>query len=94
MFGGAAAAALILALILIAINQDDSGEAADDPVTVPEAISPDIPREGRVLGDPNAPVHIVEYIDYQCPACAQFTTSIKPRLVDDYIATGQVSLEV
>ena len=93
LFGGAAAAALILALILIAINQDDNGGGTDVVVTIPEPVSADIPRDGRILGDPDAPVRIVEYGDYQCPACAQFTVNMKPRLIQDYIATGQVSFE-
>ena len=29
-----------------------------------------IPQNGFVLGDPNAPVTLVEYIDLQCPICA------------------------
>jgi protein-disulfide isomerase len=93
MFGGAAAAAILLVLILILINRDDSGEMAGEPVRVPPAISADIPRDGRTLGDPDAPVRIVEYGDFQCPGCATFATSVKPQLVREYIATGQVVLE-
>lgn len=93
MFGGAAAAALVLALILVLINQDDSGAAADDPVQLPAAISEDIPHDGRVLGNPDAPVRIIEYGDYQCPACGQFARSMQPMLINDYVATGQVAIE-
>ena len=32
-------------------------------------------RSGFVLGDPNAPVTLVEYIDLQCPVCAEFETT-------------------
>ncbi len=93
MFGGAAAAALILVLVLIAINQDDAGEAADTPVSVQTGPSADIPREGRILGDPDAPVKIVEYGDFQCPGCGQFAVNMKPRLIQEYVATGQASFE-
>jgi protein-disulfide isomerase len=94
MFGGAAAAALVLALILVLINQEeDAGAYADEPITMPPPISADVPRDGRTLGDPDAPVQIVEYGDYQCPGCANFATSVKPQLINDYVASGQVFFE-
>jgi len=46
-----------------------------------------------VIGDPDAPIHLVEYGDYQCPACASFSNQIFPELLSGYIATGQVSFE-
>ena len=93
LFGGAAAAALVLALVLVLVNMDSDGGAAGDPVSIPPAIPAEIPREGRVLGNPDAPVKIVEYGDYQCPACGQFSRSMKPQLIQDYIAGGDVSYE-
>uniref|UniRef100_A0A831THW8 DsbA family protein n=1 Tax=Thermorudis peleae TaxID=1382356 RepID=A0A831THW8_9BACT len=51
------------------------------------------PRDGRVLGDPNAPVLVVEWGDYQCPACLQFKQVLFPQLVQDYIATGKIRFE-
>jgi protein-disulfide isomerase len=93
MFGGAAAAALILVLILVIISREDDGGMAAEPVTPPRATYTDIPRDGRTLGDPGAPVQIVEYGDYQCPACANFAMNVKPQLINEYIATGQVFFE-
>ncbi len=52
-----------------------------------------IPTDGRVIGDPNAPVHLIEYGDYQCPACASFATGAFPELLSGYIAPGKVSFE-
>jgi protein-disulfide isomerase len=42
------------------------------------------------MGDPNAPVKIMEYSDYQCPFCANFSKDTEPLLVETYVATGQV----
>lgn len=42
------------------------------------------------LGDPAAPVKIVEFGDYQCPACGDFSLQVKPFIVDRYVSTGQV----
>ncbi|WP_162515371.1 DsbA family protein [Paenibacillus pinistramenti] len=45
-----------------------------------------------VLGDPDAPVKIVEYGDYQCPACRNFSVNIKPDLVKNDIDTGKAAI--
>ena len=42
------------------------------------------------LGDPNAPVTMVEYSDYACPFCKRFTDQVKPRIVEEYVETGLV----
>ncbi|WP_234414210.1 DsbA family protein [Paenibacillus sp. CAA11] len=43
-----------------------------------------------VLGNPNAPVKIVEYGDYQCPYCRTFNQEVKPEL-KSYIDEGKVA---
>lgn len=44
------------------------------------------------MGDPNAPVTVYEYADYQCPACGYFAKQHRPKIEDDYIKTGKVRL--
>lgn len=91
LIGGAIALAVIVAGALIWTNRDSSSLPT---LQVAEAAAfDDIPTDGRVIGDPNAPVHLVEYGDYQCPACASFSTQLFPELLSTYIATGQVSFE-
>lgn len=46
----------------------------------------------QVLGDPNAPVTIIEYSSLTCPHCAQFHTDVLPELKERYIATGKVRM--
>jgi protein-disulfide isomerase len=45
---------------------------------------------GYVTGDPNAPLEIVEYADYQCPGCASFETVQFPTIEERLIRTGRV----
>jgi protein-disulfide isomerase len=45
--------------------------------------------EGYVRGDPNAPVEIVEYADFECPGCGQFATVTEPDVVKRLVETGQ-----
>jgi protein-disulfide isomerase len=52
-----------------------------------------IPQHGNVLGSPNAPVTLAEYIDLQCPACQEFETQAMPKLIQRYVRTGKVKVE-
>ena len=48
-------------------------------------------REGdRGLGDPNAPVTMIEYASVACGHCATFHNEVWSMLEDDYIETGKV----
>jgi protein-disulfide isomerase len=53
-----------------------------------------VPQSGLVLGKPNAPVTLVEYIDLQCPVCQQFETTELPTLVQKYVRTGKLKIEM
>lgn len=44
----------------------------------------------NTMGDPNAPIKIVEYSDYQCPFCRNFFNQTEHQLEENYIATGKV----
>jgi protein-disulfide isomerase len=48
---------------------------------------------GYVLGNPDAPIKLVEYASHTCGACAQFASTGKPPLKDTYVASGVVSFE-
>lgn len=45
-----------------------------------------------ILGNPNAPVEIVEFGDYQCPFCGRFFSEAEPRIREDYIKTGKAKM--
>jgi len=45
-----------------------------------------------ILGDPSAPITIVEFGDYQCHQCFNWFHNTKPALAHDYIETGKVNL--
>jgi len=47
--------------------------------------------QGVTLGDPEAPIRIVEFGDYQCPGCGSFAQQVKPRINLAWIESGQAS---
>ena len=96
--GGAAvvAAALIGGTVLLTRGSSDpAAEAVTSGVTVKGAAAVNqllggIPQSGTVLGNPNAPVTLVEFADLQCPYCARVATGDFPSIVRQYVRTGKV----
>lgn len=46
---------------------------------------------GYLLGDSTAPVQVMEYADFECPACGTFATLTEPDIRKSLIQTGKVS---
>ena len=47
--------------------------------------------EGYVMGNPNAPVQIMEFADFECPACGSFATVTEPDVRDRIVKAGLAS---
>ncbi len=45
-----------------------------------------------LLGDPDAPVEVVGYSDYQCPFCAKFAIQTEPQIRQNYIASSKAKM--
>jgi protein-disulfide isomerase len=46
----------------------------------------------RSLGSPGAPVTVDLWTDFQCPFCGQLATNVEPRIITDFVETGQAKL--
>jgi len=64
---------------LIALTPLPTATATPAPVEI--TYSPD---RDYVIGNPNAPITIVEFSDYRCPYCGRFALETLPRLLDHY----------
>jgi len=45
-----------------------------------------------IIGNPNAPITIIEFSDFQCPFCARFHIQTLPLILEQYIEQGKVKL--
>jgi protein-disulfide isomerase len=83
------AGALIVGAILW--QQNVFTRPAELPPGVQKGPPPQVDFEGwPSMGNPNAPVTIVEYSDFACPFCARFNEELKPLIQEQYVDTGIV----
>lgn len=90
-------AALGASAVLVAagVAVSASGGTKPTPAAPPaSATFRGIPEHDGVLGDPEAPLTLTEYVDLQCPICAQASKQTLPWLVERYVRTGRAKLEL
>jgi protein-disulfide isomerase len=87
----AVAVVAVLAAVVIAGGGDGGGGTRS---TAGTSTLDRIPQSGLSLGSPKAPVTIVEFADLQCPFCAEYHHNVLPSILDRYVRTGRVRLEL
>lgn len=75
-----------LGLVLLSLYSVNTGASA--------ASTEGIQTERRGMGSPDAKVQMVVYFDFQCGHCATLHSEVEGQLIERYVKTGQVHLEV
>lgn len=84
-------AAVLLVLAFIVISSNSTGAAFDQAFF--DAIPQEQTSDGAfVLGNPDAPVTIIEFQDWYCPACQQYKPTMD-QFIREYVATGKARYE-
>lgn len=83
------AAVVVLVIVLPSVIQAFQPPATPAPVVAVDPGDHPNPKDNS-MGDPNAPITIEEFSDFQCPYCAQFHEQTEPLLRKYYIDTGKV----
>jgi protein-disulfide isomerase len=52
-----------------------------------------IPQQGIVLGKPDAPITLIEFVEPQCPGCGEWARTELPGVIKRYVRTGKIKLE-
>ncbi|MGI9557471.1 MAG: DsbA family protein [Solirubrobacterales bacterium] len=98
MAGGAAALLAVIVVVVLIVASQSGDDEGGDPGNIAgvDAITAElegIEQSGFVIGDPDAPVTIVEYGDLQCPACAAFSEAALPDIIESEVRSGNAKLE-
>ena len=92
----AVGAAVVVLAVVVASGSAGRGTSSSGRVAGVRASAQmlaGVPQHGITLGDPRAPVRVVEFADLQCPFCRAFALDELPRLVRDDVRPGNVRFE-
>lgn len=104
MLGIALGVAAIVVIVLVVVSSGgSSSKNAKTPARQQGEIVPGqrfsagllggIPQSGIQLGNPSAPLTLVQFEDLQCPFCRAYTVDEFPTIVRNYVRTGKVKVE-
>ncbi|MCG3780218.1 MAG: DsbA family protein [Candidatus Nitrosopumilus limneticus] len=97
---GAVIASITIVAVIFGINGSlDKQELLIEPTPKIDQIGPAkitmntfVSNGSPILGNPNAPITLVEFGDYQCHYCNVFFQSIEGDIIKNYVETGKVKI--
>lgn len=78
------------ALFLTNKKSPDAAKVADTKIDNNEIAIEPVSADDHILGNPKAPIMIVEFSDTECPFCKNFHTTMH-KVIDTYGKTGKVA---
>lgn len=92
---GAFFLAAVAVAVLIVLSSSGGGSGGDTKLEGRADVNrllAGIPQHGMVLGQPRAPVELIEFGDLQCPACRGYSEEILPPLIENRVRKGEVKI--
>ncbi len=84
---------LIAVVIVVSQSGSDDSEDSDAPSGDVQALIEGLPQDGDTIGEPDAPVTVLEFADLQCPFCAQVATDEIPTLLEGPVSRGEARIQ-
>ncbi len=96
-FGAGAVFLVIVAVVVLIVVNGGSSDSGGDASNVKEVAAVEselngLEQENLTLGDPKAPVELIEYGDLQCPICKEYSEEILPQIFESQVAQGQAKI--
>ena len=98
MGAGIAIACIFCGVLLVNMIDTNSTQVLDE-ITIREISATKKPtiasfydNASPILGDPNAPLTIIEFGDYQCTFCKKFFDETEKSILINYVETGKVKM--
>lgn len=85
-------AAVIVVIVVNSASNGDSGDTKLEEVAAVDSLVTGIPQEDMVLGDPKAPVELIEFGDLQCPVCKAYSEEVLPQVIEGQVKQGQAKI--
>ena len=85
--------------LILSQVQSEASVDSSPPVVIPTAdnsaaqqnlMETVLAKTRHFMGDPNAPITIIEFADFQCPYCGRFFAETKPQIDEQYMQSGKV----
>lgn len=91
ILGGIILAVLVIAGVAIAVSSNNAAVkgASFDYSSIPTSRTED---GAYVIGNPDAPITVVEFADFLCPHCQEYNEVID-RVIEEHVVTGNAKLE-
>ena len=95
---GIAVACIFCGVLMVnMINSETTPVLAETPqkqteITKIQSLSVFTDNASPILGNPNAPITMVEFGDYQCTFCKKFFHETEESIITNYVKTGKVKM--
>ena len=95
---GIAVACIFCGVLMVnMINSETTPVLAETPqkqteITKIQSLSVFTDNASPILGNPNAPITMVEFGDYQCTFCSKFFHETENSIITNYVKTGKVKM--
>ncbi len=95
---GGLAAVIVAVVIGVVVSQGGGGstDTSSPPNGTAEvnAMFKGVPQNGNIAGKSTAPLTLVEFADLKCPVCRQFDVGSMPTIIEKYVKTGKLRIEL